>query len=126
MKASQTNYNWQNLTKINLERYRKVEDAHDVLANAMSDHDMWVDKPNRFEMKHSRCQLGAISVHHLSFGTDTRIEVGDLVDNYYIQLPIHGQLHLHKNDKTVDANPNHAFIMSPGSEHTLEIEYSVL
>jgi len=121
MKASQTNYNWKNLTKINLERYRKVEDAHDVLANAMSDHDMWVDKPNRFEMKHSKCQLGAISVHHLSFGTDTRIEVSDLVDNYYIQLPIHGQLHLYKNDRTVDANPNRAFIMSPGSQHTLEI-----
>lgn len=120
MTTSELDYNRKNISGIKLNRYRKVEDAHSILAMAMSDHDMWVGKPNQFEMQHSKAQLGGVSLHHLSFGTDTCIEVNNSND-YYIQLPIQGQVNLHQNNHKINANQHRAFVMSPGKHHKLEI-----
>lgn len=121
MQASDINLGWGNPTKQNFERYKKVQVAHSILANAMSEHEMWVNQPNHFEMQHSQKQLGALSLHYLAFNTDTRIDVNDLGDSYYIQLPTQGKVHLRQKNLEIDASPELGFIMSPGNDHSLEI-----
>ncbi len=111
-------------------RFSKIDEAMHILTKGLSEHDMQVSNPNLFDMHYTHKELGTVSMHRVSFSTDTTIQISNLEKNYYIVLPIRGQCAVNQKclstdtqqEINLDQYSRQACIISPDHINRIEVD----
>ena len=72
-----------------------------------------------FRLSMGTVQIGPVTVGDLSFGTDVRLDCGDLSTAYHVNVPLTGALESEHRGETVIATPTRAAVYEPEGDTVL-------
>ena len=104
-----------------LEHIKSREEMTERISSRFAPIQLDVLEPANLDAAITSTPVSQMSIHHLSFGTDTEMRLCDPEKFYTIHLPYAGSLTYQREDSEVKSTPGCGFIISPGHKSKLLI-----
>lgn len=100
---------------------RSVEEARQTVAQKFCDHKLELNKGRMsVALRHNHVAGCATSLNYMTYGSDVKIDPGELKSFYLVQVPLTGQARIHHRRTEVLSDAQTATVLNPDRETQMQ------